>query len=130
MKERLKISWHRRPIDTGTLKQLTRRSNLKGFAQSIGFLALIVLTGGSAYYFFEEGVWWAFSVALFVHGTIYSFIPGIVTHELSHGTVFRTKWLNSLFVRLYSIIAWVNFHQYKRSHNLSSCIYALPRRGS
>lgn len=116
MKKRLKIAWYRCPIDTATLKRLTQRSDIKGFAQSLGFLALIVLTGGFTYYFFEIGNWWAFAMALFVHGTIYSFIHGIVTHELSHGTVFRTKWLNALFLCMYSIIAWVNFHQYKRSH--------------
>ena len=116
IKSRLKITWYRCPIDTPTLKLLARRSDLKGLAHSLGFLALITLTGGLTFYFFESGIWWAFAVALFIHGTFYSFIPGIATHELSHGTVFRTRWLNGFFLRFYSIISWTNFHQYKRSH--------------
>ena len=116
VKKRLKINWYRCPIDTGTLKHLAQRSDIRGLAQSLGFLTLIVLTGGFTYYFFERELWLAFGLVLFVHGSIYSFIPGIVTHELSHGTVFRAKWLNAFFLRLFSIIAWVNFHQYKRSH--------------
>ena len=57
VKKRLKIEWYRCPIDTGTLKHLARRSDLRGFAQSLGFLALIVLTGGFTYYFFEMSLW-------------------------------------------------------------------------
>lgn len=44
------------------------------------------------------------------------FFTGLATHELSHGTVFKTKRLNESFLRLYSLVSWVNFHQYRLSH--------------
>lgn len=37
-------------------------------------------------------------------------------HEFSHGTVFRTKWLNWLFLRIWGLLYWFNFHHYKMSH--------------
>ena len=66
-------------------------------------------------------------MSLFAHGTIYSFLPG-GTHELSHGTVFKTKWLNGLFVRFLSLISWFNFHDYKMSHTYHH-LYTLHPRG-
>jgi len=116
VKKRLKIDWYRTPIDSTKLKSLVRRRDIRGWRQALGYLVLIAVTGGITYYLFEQRAWLAGAAALFVHGTIYSFIPGLATHELSHGTVFKTRWLNGFFLRLYSLLAWVNFHHYKRSH--------------
>jgi fatty acid desaturase len=49
-------------------------------------------------------------------------------HELSHGTVFRTRWLNGLFLRFFSLITWFNFHDYKMSHTYHH-LYTLHPRG-
>ncbi len=122
------IDWYRCPIPKDRLRELTQRSDLKGFAQSLGYLALLVVTGGATWILFDRGLWGAFAAALFCFGTIVSFNPGLVTHELSHGTVFRTKWLNSLFLRFYSLLGWVNFHHYKRSHTFHH-LYTLHPRG-
>jgi fatty acid desaturase len=67
------------------------------------------------------------AVAFFVYGTIYSFIPGLVTHELSHGTVFKAKWANAFFLRFYSLLGWTNFFQYKRSHTFHHLFTLHPR---
>ncbi len=123
-----KVSWYRCPIASDQLKVLTTRSNLKGTAQSLGYLALLVVVGGAAWYFFSARLWAPMAVALYVYGTICSFNPGLVTHELSHGTVFRTKWPNALFLRFYSLLGWTNFHQYKRSHTFHH-LYTLHPRG-
>ena len=40
----------------------------------------------------------------------------MAAHELGHGTVFKTKSLNKLFLRIYSIISWHNYHEYNISH--------------
>ncbi len=31
-------------------------------------------------------------------------------HELCHGTVFRIRWLNELFLRIFALLGWQNFH--------------------
>jgi fatty acid desaturase len=94
----------------------------------VGHLILVVITGVATYYFFNQGIWLGFALCLFAHGTIYSFIAGYATHELSHGTVFKTKWLNGLFLRIMSLISWFNFYDYKMSHTYHH-LYTLHPRG-
>ena len=37
-------------------------------------------------------------------------------HELDHGTVFKTKFLNRVFLVIYSLLAWFNPYDYALSH--------------
>ena len=37
-------------------------------------------------------------------------------HELGHGTVFKNKWLNKLFLYLFSLLSWWNPFDYASSH--------------
>jgi len=122
VRQSYKVDWYRCPIAKDQLKQLTQRSDLKGMLQALGYLALVVVTGAVSWYLFTHRIWGAFAVALFCFGTITSFTPGLVTHELSHGTVFKTKSLNSFFLRLHSLLGWVSFHHYRRSHTFPLCI--------
>src|SRR3990172_5227613 len=128
VRKNFRISWHRCPIEPAKLKELTRRSDLQGVFQTVGHIILIAITGAATYYFFNEKIWIGFSLSLFTHVTIYLFIAGNATHELSHGTVFKTKWLNGLFLRILSLISWFNFHDYKMSHTYHR-LYTLPPRG-
>ena len=127
LRKSLKVEWYRCPIDPGLLRKLTRRSNLKGMLQAIGPLAVLAGTGLLTYYLFNQRNWIGFALSLFVHGTFYGFL-GAGRHELSHGTVFRTKWLNSFFVRVYSIMSWDNFRHYKMSH-MYHHLFTLHRVG-
>ena len=63
-----------------------------------GHLALCIITGSLVFHFWSQEIWLAFLVALFCHGTITAFVRGNSTHELGHGTVFKTKWLNKVFL--------------------------------
>ncbi len=128
VRKNFRISWYRCPVERSRLRELTRRSDLQGAFQTLGHLLLVVITGAATYTFFNQGIWVGFALALFVHGTIYSFLPGNATHELAHGTVFKTKWLNELFVRFFSLISWFNFRDYKMSHTYHH-LYTLHPRG-
>ena len=123
-----RVSWYRCPIDRNKVRELTLRSDLKGAFQTLGHMAFGVITGLATYYFFNQRMWIGFALALFAHGTIYSFYAGIAVHELAHGTVFKTKWLNGLFMRVFCIISWYNFHDYKMSHTYHH-LYTLHPRG-
>ncbi len=128
VRESFRISWYRSPVEPAALKELTRRSDLHGAFQTAGHIILLAVTAAASWYFLTLGIWVGFALALFAHGTIYSFLPGLATHELAHGTVFKTKWLNSLFVRFFSLISWFNFHDYKMSHTYHH-LYTLHPRG-
>ena len=51
------------------------------------------------------------------HGVVGSFFKGAAIHELGHGTVFRTKWLNGLFTRVFCLFGFVNIYDFKVSHS-------------
>jgi len=54
--------------------------------------------------------------ALILHGSIASFFKGTSVHELGHGTVFRTQWVNKVFLYLFSTISWWDPFDYASSH--------------
>ena len=128
VRKTFQVRWYRSPIEPGKLRELTQRSNARGAFQTFGHILLLAVTAAATWYCFTHGIWVGFAVALFAHGTMYSFLAGLATHELAHGTVFRTKWLNGFFVRFLSLISWFNFHDYKVSHTYHH-LYTLHPRG-
>lgn len=100
----VEVAWKRPPIDRAILKKYTRRSNLKGLYHSVGVLAILGASGATAYWFYSTGQWIWMAVALYVHGGLFAFNPQ--NHEFSHGTVFRSKWLNAVFKRTFGILHW------------------------
>lgn len=109
------IPWYRTPLDSKDFKSLHQRSDWKGALQTLPFLGLIFLTGGSTLYCFIHGFVALTLLFLFLHGTVCSFLINAV-HELGHNTVFKTKWLNSLFVRIFAFLEFFNFEMFNASH--------------
>ena len=82
----------------------------------MGHLGLWAATGLAAYWLFTQQIWWGFLLALFAHGTVASFFTA-PHHELCHTTVFRSRRLNELFLVVFSLLGWLNFHVYRFSHS-------------
>ena len=121
-----KIDWYRCPIDRATLREAMRKSDLQGWFQSAGHLVLAACAAGFTLYFFLQEQWIGVLLGLFAYGTVASqFHYGC--HELGHGTVFRTRWLNGFFLRVYSVLAWWNFHEYAMSHTYHHLYTLHPR---
>jgi fatty acid desaturase len=128
VRETLKVNWYRCPILPEKLRELTKRSDLQGAFQTFGFLVLVVGLGVVSWLCYARGLWGLMAAALFCFGTVNSFTPGLATHELSHGTVWKTKWPNAFFLRVYSLLGWYHFHEYKRSHTYHH-VYTLHPEG-
>ena len=110
------IKWYRVSVDIDKLKLLSERSDLLGFKQSLLHLFLWVITGTVSYYFFKIEFWIEFIISLLLHGIIGSHFLH-AHHELSHGTVFKTKYLNILFLKIFSLLGFLNYHIYVMSHS-------------
>ena len=110
-----RIRWYRCPIDRETLRTLAEPSDARGLLQALGHLGIWATTGGLAWYFFTLEVWWGFCLFLFLHGTVAAFFTA-PHHELCHTTVFRTKRLNEVFLRIFAFLGWLNFEIYRFSH--------------
>jgi fatty acid desaturase len=109
-------------------------SDLQGWFQAGGHLFIFLMTGSCSLYFVSEQMWLPFAVLLFIHGTSASFFKGIAAHELDHGTVFKTKKLNQLFLQIYSLMSWhlehhmfagVPCYNLKKLHQLVA--YDMPK---
>ena len=118
-----RISWYRSPIDKGQLSQLMKRSNLRGWLQTVGHLGLFCTTGVLAYlaYLNVSLSNWPWSLplllaTLFAHGTMGPFTGLIAIHELQHRTVFESKALNEFFEKVYAFISWSDYLWYQHSH--------------
>jgi len=109
------VDWYRTPVPREVLEELNRRSDLKGFIQAGGHLALIVTTGVLAWLAYQRFGWIGLLPALFLHGIASSFCINAV-HELVHGTVFQTKALNEVFATLFAFPGWINHHAFWASH--------------
>jgi fatty acid desaturase len=115
-----RVQWYRCYVSREDLKHLNQRSDLLGFLQTLGYLGVLTLTGLAAYFsprYLPHHWWrWPLIVAIFfIHGTVWTFlINGF--HELVHDSVFKTRWLNSFFLRVFSFLGALNHHQFWASH--------------
>jgi len=109
------IAWYRTPLDPGDFKSLHARSDWQGALQSVSYLGLMLLTGSAAFHAAGRCSAVVVLALVFLHGIVCSFLINAV-HELGHGTVFRTKFLNALFVRIFAFLGWINFEMFNTSH--------------
>lgn len=116
VRQSLRIKWYRCPIETARLRELLSRSDLQGFYQAGGHFCLWLLTGAFVFLCFTNDLWLLMILALLAHGSIASFFTGTAVHELGHGTVFKTPWLNHLFNYLFSTICWWDPFDFASSH--------------
>jgi len=111
----LPINWYRVPIAKEKLRELTRRSNWKGFLQTVPYLCLLIFTGAAAFYAYAHLPLPWLIVILFVHGTFYAFLLNGF-HELVHGTLFKSKRPNAIFLRIFSFLSWNSHVLFRASH--------------
>lgn len=105
--------WYITPVDRKRLKALMKRSDKAALFNYglwlggvIGFGALLIATWGS---------WWSLPVAI-IYGVFYGSGGDSRWHENSHGTVFRTRWLNDFFYQLASFMSLRNPYVWRWSH--------------
>lgn len=77
-------------IDRKTLKPFMKRTDRAGLIHFCGHMALLMLTGVLVWQ--ALGSWWIVP-AMAAHAVVMAFLFAPV-HECSHGTPFRTRWLN------------------------------------
>ncbi len=86
----------RKLLERDHLRALYERSDARGLVQAGSHFGAIVITG---YLLWQTwGTWMAVPVFM-IHGILVNFLYA-GQHELSHGTVFKTKWLNEWLGRL------------------------------
>lgn len=110
-----RIKWYRSPVSSQDLARLNQRSDLKGWIQSLGHLAILCITGGLAWYAVGRTHWIVVLLLIYLHGSVYAFLVNGF-HELCHKTVFKTNSLNIFFRNLYAFLGWYNHVFFWASH--------------
>jgi fatty acid desaturase len=93
--------WHKCQVDIEVLKELSKKSDLKGFQHIFIFFGLLILTGTFAY--LTWGTMWSVFWFL-IYGNIYSF-SNPLWHETGHKTAFKSKFLNEFFYYISSFMS-------------------------
>ncbi|MFT3688462.1 fatty acid desaturase [Paenirhodobacter sp.] len=90
----------RKLLDPEELRALNQRSDLRGWMQLGSHLGAIALA--AAAHAWVMGTWWVVATG-FVLGVLINFLYA-GQHELSHGSVFKTRWLNAFFGRIIGFV--------------------------
>jgi fatty acid desaturase len=93
--------WFACTVDRKTMKQLMQRSDWQGLRYLGSWLLLLIGSGVLAWHGWRTV--WAVP-AFMLYGLFYA-AGEHGAHELSHGTPFRTTWLNKVFFQLTSFLA-------------------------
>ena len=101
------IEWYRTKLPKGVSEKIHRKSDFRAALQTVGWLANLAL--------------W-FVLALRVHSAfalLYCMQVNFAInamHELGHRTVFKTKVLNDVFLRVVSFLGWLHPDMFFSSH--------------
>ena len=114
--------WYKCQVDIKVLKELSKKSDLKGFQHVSVFFGLLILTG--IFIYFTWGTWWSVFWFL-IYGNIYCF-SNALWHETGHKTAFKSKFLNeffyyiSCFMSNFEPIRWRHTHFVHHGNTLST----------
>jgi fatty acid desaturase len=109
------IKWYRSPVSKADMAMLNQKSDFKAWVQTLGFLAVLATTATASLWSAYHLPWYATVAILFVHGTCWHFLVNGF-HELIHESVFKTRFLNTWFLNVYSFLGLHNPVWFWASH--------------
>lgn len=109
------VEWYRTPLAPALSRRLHALSDVKGAAQTLGFLAQLALWAAGAVHCQQRGRPVLALLFSLLYGAQANFLINAM-HELGHGCVFKTPWLNHLFCRVVSFLGWLHPDLFFSSH--------------
>ena len=106
-------TWYKPKIDKKTLKELSRRSDLKGSIDISVFFIALILSGYLCVV--SWGTLWSIP-ALLLYGNIFYCKIISIQHETNHETYFKTRALNKFFYHITSLLGGFEAVRWKWSH--------------
>lgn len=113
------LAWRRSPIDPALFKSFTVKSDAKALAHVLTHITLIIVLGVISYNAFKVLPLY-FSIPIyFIYTNVLIFI-GLCSglHEMTHGTVFKSKKLQAFFLNVIGFFTWADHVFYKASHTM------------
>ena len=106
-------TWYKPKIDKKTLKELSKRSDIKGFLDISIFIVALILSGYLC--IISWGTLWSIP-ALLLYGNIFYCKIISIQHETNHETYFKTRALNKFFYHITSLLGGFEAVRWKWSH--------------
>ena len=106
-------TWYKPKIDKKTLKELSKRSDIKGLTDVSIFIVALILSGYLC--IISWGTLWSIP-ALLLYGNIFYCKIISIQHETNHETYFKTRALNKFFYHITSLLGGFEAVRWKWSH--------------
>lgn len=106
--------WYTCDIPRETLRALLTRRNGPAIRDTLIWFALITVSAGAAW--MSWGSWWAL-IPFAIYGALYASTSDSRWHESSHGTAFRSDWMNNALYEIASFMVMREATPWRWSHN-------------
>ena len=106
-------TWYKPNIDKKTLKELSKRSDIKGLTDVSIFIVALILSGYLC--IISWGTLWSIA-AFLLYGNIFYCKIISIQHETNHETYFKTRALNKFFYHITSLLGGFEAVRWKWSH--------------
>ena len=106
-------NWYKPNIDKKTLKEFSKRSDIKGLTDVSIFIVALILSGYLC--IISWGTLWSIP-ALLLYGNIFYCKIISIQHETNHETYFKTRALNKFFYHITSLLGGFEAVRWKWSH--------------
>lgn len=110
----VEAQWYSSPIDKSEMRKLLRRKDKPAIVDTILWLGLIFGAGIAGAILW--GSWWAI-IPFLIYGALYASSSDARWHESSHGTAFKTDWMNNALYEVSSFMVLRESTPWRWSHN-------------
>jgi MocE subfamily Rieske [2Fe-2S] domain protein len=94
-------TWYTSPIDRETMRALLVRRDGPAIRDTLIWFGLLIGLGVAGYHLW--GTWWSI-IPFALYGVIYGSSSDSRWHEASHGTAFKTDWMNNFLYEIASFM--------------------------
>ena len=105
--------WYTSPVPKEKIRELLQRRDGPAIRDTLLWFALLLIFGGLGYLLW--GSWWAV-IPFAIYGVLYASVSDSRWHETSHGTAFKTDWMNNALYELASFMVMRESVRWRWSH--------------
>jgi Na+-transporting NADH:ubiquinone oxidoreductase subunit F len=108
-------TWYTSPVPKEKMRELLTRRDWPAVRDTTIWFAVIIGSGWAGLELWQAGSWWA-AVPFMVYGVLYASTSDSRWHESSHGTAFKTDWLNNFLYEVASFMVMREATVWRWSH--------------
>jgi Na+-transporting NADH:ubiquinone oxidoreductase subunit F len=105
--------WYQCPVPRSTMRQLLERKDGPALRDTLLWFALIFASAYTAYLLWPT--WWCL-IPFLIYGVLYGSTSDSRWHESSHGTAFKTDWMNNALYEISSFMVMRESTIWRWSH--------------